>query len=172
MLEPLVAVSLAGNIINFVDFSAKIVRRTKQLGSSSLPSELATTRVMCNDLILSLQRAQETLKPVTRTDVLTALDSELLELVSDAHEELVKFREKLDLLSLQRGANVWRKFRRAVKIAWQESALQGLQSALDRYQAAYSRHLVERNSLGIADIQYALLCTSPSNTNANGIEMG
>jgi hypothetical protein len=154
MLEPLVAISLVGNIITFVDFSAKIVHRTKQFGSSSLPAELASTRGICSDLMLPIQRAPETLRPTAGANVLTALDSELLELLKDALEDLVQFRGKLDLLSLQDGANVWQKFRRAVKIAWQESATQDLQSALDRYQAAYSRHLVERNSLGISDIQY------------------
>jgi hypothetical protein len=153
MLEPLVAISLVGNIITFVDFSAKIVYRTKQFGSSSLPAELVSARGICNYLILSTQRALETLRPTARANILTALDSELLELLKDALEDLVQFRGKLDLLSLQDGANVWQKFRRAVKIAWQESAIQDLQSALDRYQAAYSRHLAERNSLVISDIQ-------------------
>lgn len=156
MLEPLVATSLAGNIVNFVDFSAKVVHRTKQLGSSSLPADLAATRGICNDLISSLQRALVTLRPTVRADVPTALDSELLELVSDALEELVEFRGKLDLLSLQNDSHVWKRFRRAVKIAWQGSALKDLQLTLDRYQAAYSRHLVESNSLGIADIRDGL----------------
>jgi hypothetical protein len=160
MLEPLVAVSLVGNVITFVEFSAKIVDRTKQFGSSSLPHELATTRCVCNDLILSIQRALETLRPSVGANVLTALDLELLELLKDALEDLVQFRGKLDLLSLQNGSNGWQKFRRAVKIAWQESAIQDLQSALDRYQVAFSRHLVERNSLGIVDIQYVYEETS------------
>jgi hypothetical protein len=68
--------------------------------------------------MLSIQRALETLRPTAGANVLTALDSELLELLKDALEDLVQLRGKLNLLSLQDGANVWQKFRRAVKIAW------------------------------------------------------
>ena len=125
-LEPLAAVGLAGNIVQFVDFTAQLCLRIKELSSSSsgLPKELEKQTIQLSGLLHVLKElAQNPQGPTLAHGVLERcfLESNELDLLLKGYEggsdrSRLKIA-KLAFHSLRQSKNI-EKVRDTFSITW------------------------------------------------------
>lgn len=116
-LDPLTAVSLAGTLIQFVDFGSKLISRTQELCrsvNSSLPvnEELDLVIQTLLKLVAKLQRPQN-------SDLLAEFDADdyqsLVELCSSCVQVAEVIISKLESLKIKGRPRKWRSLQQAVK---------------------------------------------------------
>lgn len=134
-MDPISAISLAGTIVQFVDFGGKLLSNAIELYRSSIGTlaahhelELVTTDLRA--LIYKLQQSSHTgNEPPGRED---EAQQKSLEVVCD---EAVKVAEeivtRLEGLKVKDGKHrKWNSLKQAVESAWSRKELQNLQSQL------------------------------------------
>ncbi len=118
MLSLLDALSLAGTIIQFVDFSSKVLSQTRQLyvsqvGALSVNQEL---ELVTSDLFALSQK----LPDVEHEHPETQEGKALRKLAISCSEIAVELSAKLNGLKVGAKHKKWNSFRQAVKSAWSE----------------------------------------------------
>ena len=132
-MDPLTAFSLAGNIIQFVDFGTRLLSTTRALyrssvGSLAIDDELELVTADLSILIAKLKHSA-----VSRQDGSSSFDKICDEAVGVATEIV----SKLEGLRLQEGKfRLWRSLQKAVKEIWSKKELYGLVERLDRLRKA------------------------------------
>lgn len=136
MLDPLTAISLAGNVAQFVDFSSSIVSRTRELTKSSYGAtqEAYNAEILIRDLV----RITEQVKDGARTASASSPEEEdkALEGLCDGciilSERMIK---RLEKLKLEEGAGKRRAFLHALKSVWSQRELESEESQLATYRS-------------------------------------
>jgi hypothetical protein len=136
MLDPLTAISLAGNVAQFVDFSSRIVSRTRELTKSSYGAtqEAYNAEILIRDLV----RITEQVKDGARTASVSspAEEDKALEDLCDGciilSERMIK---RLEKLKLEEGAGKRRAFLHALKSVWSQRELESEESQLATYRS-------------------------------------
>jgi hypothetical protein len=127
-MDPLTVLSLAGNIIQFVDFGTRLLSTTKDLYRSSkgylainYEIELVTTDL--SDLIAKLKKSSGSQEDDSNSF------NKICDEAIDVAREIVS---KVEGLKLQEGKlRIWRSLQIAVREMWSEKELNGLVDRLD-----------------------------------------
>ncbi|KAE9372556.1 hypothetical protein N431DRAFT_483324 [Stipitochalara longipes BDJ] len=137
MLDPLTCISLASSIVQFVDFSAKLISDTKELYQSAERSStqngqlLAVTsdlKELCKNLDPAQPRAPNAQPP--SPDELALL--ELSSSCKDVADELITVLEKLKVKSTH---DTWESFKQAFKGSMKKEKIESIRARLDRIQS-------------------------------------
>jgi hypothetical protein len=143
-LDPLTALSLAGTIVQFVDFGSKLISRSQEMyrsvnGSLSVNEELDLVTQTLLKLVAKLQRPRE-------LEVLAESDADdyqsLVELCYSCAQVAEEIIAKLESLKITGKPRRWRSLQQAVKSCWTERDLDALFKRLSMLRQALETHVV------------------------------
>jgi hypothetical protein len=150
-MDPLTALSLAGNIIQFVDFGTRLLSTTKELyrssvGSLAIDDELKLVTTEISILIAKLKQSS-----VFQEDGSSSFHKICDEAVGVATEIVTK----LEGLRLGEGKfRLWQSLQRAVKEIWSEKELNGLVDRLDKLRQALDSKVLFSLRFATCLVQY------------------
>ncbi|KAI9762718.1 MAG: hypothetical protein M1840_001185 [Geoglossum simile] len=154
-MDPLSALSVAGTIVQFVDFSSRVLSRTHELyRSSEALSVNQDLDLVSADLFQLSQRLSTPIRGATTLSPATASmteDEKLLQkLCSVCSEISVELSTRLSSLRVRGEQKKWESFRQAVKSVWSERDIQELMRRLSTVRDAVQAHVVAglRNQIG------------------------
>jgi hypothetical protein len=134
MLDPLSAVSLAGNIVDFVDFTASILSKTRELSSHGTTKEAYNSEIVIRDLLKlseQLQAGAQAASVAPQTDDDKALEDSCGCCIG-LSKTIIK---RLEKLKLNEGASKPRAFLHALKAVWSQKELQSEEVQLASYRS-------------------------------------
>jgi hypothetical protein len=152
MLDPLTALSLAGNILQFVDFAGKLLIKGKEIyqsgdGLSIGDHELQTIAQGLRDINARFQ--SHVSARVNGQSIATNLgidkDARLVVLgdqCSAVADELIDAVEKLKVSGLSGSSRHWNSFRQALKSLWKKERLEAIVMRLQALREEWSFHIL------------------------------
>ena len=136
MIDPIAALGLAGNIVQFVDFSCKILQDTKSLYASSTgaSAENDVIETICNDLI-NLNNA------LTVSSEPDAIYRSIRNLACNCQGVAVELLQLLDKIRVQGPKRKWKSFIQAVRSVWKKEQIEELVRRMERLRNETQFHL-------------------------------
>ena len=135
-MDPVAALGLAGNVVQFVDFSCKVLQDTKNLyGSStgaSADNDLIET--ICNDLT-NLNKAL-----TAPSDPGTIPDS-IITLATKCQGVAVELLQLLDKIKVHGTKRKWKSFIQALRSVWKKEQIEGLVWRMELLRSETQFHL-------------------------------
>lgn len=144
MIDPITGLSLAANVIQFVDFASKLISKGHEIYT-----EKPGARIREQELVLASQRLEslakclsEVLNKHPRSKALTASELALLKVSEECKTIAAEFQMKLqDVLSTVK-KNAWASFREAFMSIWNSDELQQMERRLERQKLELVTHLL------------------------------
>ena len=144
VLDPLSALGLAGNVIQLVDFSWKLLSRTNSLYKASDGASLENREMgmIANDLSRLTNRMHVSLQVTTRSAMLTA-DEEGLRDLSEACEGVAReLLAALDKLRAKGKHQKWESFRKALVAVWSKEKVADIMERLSAFRSQLDTHVL------------------------------
>ena len=146
-MEPLAALSVAANVLQVVDFSARIVSKTSELYNSAhgqlvQHTDITTTTSDLHRLTLKLS---ESIAPQNVPTVLSEDDQALHVLCKGCIDVSQELQAGLNELRVKGVPSKWKSLRKALKTIWTKEHISELQSRL----ASYREQLDSRILVGL-----------------------
>jgi hypothetical protein len=130
-MDPLTAFSLAGTIIQFIDFSSKILGGARHVYKSA-SGELSANeemRVITLDIRAMVSKLQSRVQPNTAIRV-TPVEEPLCSICDRVELVATELLDKLELLQVGGGVKgprrAWKSLNQAIRSAWNREELQAL----------------------------------------------
>ena len=131
MAEAVAALSVAANVVQFIDFSGKILSEGYRLHKSQRVNSSKNEEL--EKIALDLQRLRDELQ--SREDetglVPTPNDVQLQRLAGQCRDICIEILAALEKLKVVDKPGKWKSFRAALKTVWAESKIKALQDRLD-----------------------------------------
>ncbi|KAJ4346643.1 uncharacterized protein N0V89_010574 [Didymosphaeria variabile] len=138
-MEALAAVSLAGNILQFVHTAKQLVSVSREILDFGAKSEYIELQVICKDL---QARADRIRVPKNAEAVaLDANDESMVGLAVQCKYLTERLLGVLEKLGSKDGNNKWKTFLQALKTQWHDSEIEDLRKRLDRIGQAVQARL-------------------------------
>ncbi|KAE9366867.1 hypothetical protein N431DRAFT_471897 [Stipitochalara longipes BDJ] len=159
MLDPLTALSVAGNIVQFVDFSIRLITKGSELYNSADGSSIgnAELEVIANDLQeLNCHLQQPPPAPDTVKTTWTAEDVALHKLAEQCSSVAQELLQTLDKLKVQGTSNRrWKSFRQALKGLIKKDEVDAIAQRLQNFRNELNFHILVsmRDTLDMQAIQ-------------------
>jgi hypothetical protein len=135
-MDPITAVGFAASILNFIDFSHKLISGTLEVIKSGSTSENAHVSVVINDLhAVTKELDYPPTGKSKHEDALNTLASECKGL----SEELQQLLEKLKVTAKN---SKWKSVKTALRSMWKKGEVAGLESRLHTYRSQILLRLV------------------------------
>lgn len=160
MLDPLTALSLAGNIIQFVDFASKLLIKGREIynsadGLSVGDQELQTIATDLQDIANRFENPIQSHLPSNpeHFGMQPKIDRRLLELsskCSSVADELIHALEKLRLSDSNHTNRRWKSARYAFKSLWDRDKMSGIVDRLHTLRKEWNFHI-------LVSLRYVLL---------------
>lgn len=134
-METLAAVGLVGNIVQFVDFSEKLISKSAQLRKSdkdALP-ENADIETVTNHLVLLSNRLKD---PATSTG------DELQKLCTSCRAVAEELLAALDKVKVKGEQGKWKSIRKTLRIICSREDIENLERRLAMFREALNSHIV------------------------------
>ncbi|KAF8855734.1 hypothetical protein BDZ45DRAFT_746174 [Acephala macrosclerotiorum] len=150
-LDPLTALSVATSVIQVVDFSLKIVSKSRDLyrsngGVLEENGETETVTIRPEDLTSRLQYPEDIQDRTGQhgTDERTQHNRlrDICQECSEASDELIAFLGKLKVPKWSENRK-WKSFRQALKSVWSKKAIDQMASRLEVLRAELDSHILE-----------------------------
>jgi signal transduction histidine kinase len=140
-LEGIAALSLAGSIIQLVDFTVKIGELTKAFRDNcgELPSDLQRIENLVNDFVPIARRLQDA--STTSTNVLLQ-EQTLVSLLSGCIREAQEFKLILDSFKTTSQTG-WSSFLLSLKATRRAGKIRNIEKALESYKSAMTLRIAE-----------------------------
>ncbi len=142
-MESLAAVGLAANIIQFVDFSGKLILKTAEIyksGSGALV-ENVDIETATKDLTGLSAKLHDSINP--------AGDTVLRELCQSCDTVAKELLSALDRVKLHGKQQKWKSFRKALRSVWSKEDIMSLEQRLARFRDELNLHVtVDLRSVG------------------------
>lgn len=151
MLDPLSALSLAGNVAQILDFICTIVSEARQISSSTQGAsagniDLQNITQDLHSLLISLEASERSVKGQQ-----SANDTQIRELAMSAKDAVSVLLNALQSLQV-RGAGIRRKVhsvRQALRTVWKEKQINNLEKRLESYRSQISLRIVTALRFGL-----------------------
>lgn len=136
MMDPVAALGLAGNIVQFVDFSCKIIRDTRSLYGSTTgaTAENDIITAIASDLI-SLNNA------LTAPTASGAIPESVSSLASDCKDVATELLKTLDKIKVQAPHQKWKSFMQALRSVWKKEQVEIFVKGMERLRNETQYHL-------------------------------
>ncbi len=141
-MDPLTALSLAGTIVQFVQFAAQIVQATVN-GASPVQEELETRTLALRDLIAKLRRRRASGN--ASTSLLSPADTpdKTLQSLCDGCAAIAdELLARLERLKVEGNHKTWKSFQKAIESQWSQKELESLSRRLNEYRTALDTHVL------------------------------
>lgn len=131
-IEALAAVSLVGNILQFVETGAKVLTKAKQIHDSTdgLSDDLFNLSSVIDELEAHNNRLKDTLFPPGTSAAFTAADASLEKLRAQCCSVNAELRNVLGSLAVDGKKTKWKIFKKALAGEWKSGRLQSIQASL------------------------------------------
>ncbi|KAK5032803.1 hypothetical protein LTS07_004213 [Exophiala sideris] len=135
MLDPLTALSVASNIVSFVDFVVELIKEADTISTKGSAARIYHGRIVTNDLI-SLTASLQARTPVrfASDEPLKAEEQALDTIVAQCDEVAQELILVLQRLSIDQPASTWQSCRAALRTVWSSDKVEKLMSRLDSYR--------------------------------------
>lgn len=143
MLDPLTALSLAGTVVQFVDFGSKIISKNKELARSSIgiSDEAINHEIIINDLLRLTKSLKEQLQTANSNP--PDDDDQSLRVVCLGCIELSeRILTRLESLKVEPNAGRRKIFRLAVRAVWSQKEMDKLLLQLDDFRNQMELHVL------------------------------
>lgn len=129
-MDPVAALGLAGNIVQFVDFSCKILQDTKSLYSSStgVSAENDVVEAICRDII-NLNDA------LTAPSAPGAIPDSMRSLASTCKDVAAELLGTLDKIRVREPHRKWKSFVQALRSVWKKEQIEELVRRMERLRS-------------------------------------
>lgn len=152
MADPLTALSIAGNVVQFISFAGELIDRTREIANSHdgalvkhTELETITTSILAfNDLITYTATRYRKEKEKTQKDSLSPqelheenlieLDEQLSLLCADCNSLAQQLLAAIADLKGQGSFKQWNTFRQALRSVWKEDKIADLSQRLNAYR--------------------------------------
>lgn len=144
VLDPLSALSVAGNVVQFTEFTINLLSKSRKIFNSeegTLIENIELEAVARNLAELS-GRIGETFSTQTRGQILTFDDINLKSLCDNCISTAEELLAALGKLRLQGKHEKWASFRKALKTVLSENELNGLSRKLEGYRRQIDTQLL------------------------------
>jgi hypothetical protein len=155
-MDPLMALSLAGTIVQFVQFATQIVQATVS-GALPVHEELETRTLALRDFIAKLRRPRDSEN--ASTSLLApaeASDKTWQDLCDGCAVVADELLARLDRLKVEGKHNMWKSLQNAIKSAWSQNELESLARRLSEFQTALDTHVLAKLKYEMPRIQMHL----------------
>jgi len=142
-MDPLTALSLAGNIVQFIEFASEILHAT--VSGRALPAheELETTTLALRELAAKLKRPRGPEDVYKNPDLpANAADKTLNDLCNGCADVADELLVRLTRLKIEGKHQMWKSFQNAIKSAWSQKELDVLQKRLSEFHRALDTHIL------------------------------
>ncbi|CZR60300.1 uncharacterized protein PAC_10196 [Phialocephala subalpina] len=144
-IDPLTALSVAGSVIQLVDFSLKIVSKSKELYRSNngileenAKAETVTTRL--KQMTGRLKQANKS-QSAENKEAYSRL-GDICKECAEASDELIRRLGKLEVPTWS-DKRKWKSFRQALKTVWSKQAIDEMAKRLQALRAELDTHILE-----------------------------
>ena len=141
-MEPLSILGVAGNAVQFIDFTAKLISQTIRIYRAD-PHKKDHEYHDLNQITLELQKftvtSQRALAAPSQT--LSSTDKDILRISEDCEGIANRLLDALGGLRSSKNT-LWNSFVDALKTLWNERDIQALQQTLDTYRQQLTLHLL------------------------------
>ena len=136
-METLVAISLVGNIVQFVDFGSKLISKTVEGYRSADGAFIdnAGLEAATNDLVALNERIKSNATTGGANLALISLCSSCNDVAKELLVALVK-------LKLQGGKSKWKSFRKALRSVWSKEEVLGIERRLSSFRDEINLRIV------------------------------
>ncbi|KAL2068281.1 hypothetical protein VTL71DRAFT_16379 [Oculimacula yallundae] len=152
LLDPLTALSLAGTVVQFVDFTTKVLAKGAEI-HRSLDGTLTENREvesitkdllsLNKRLVTSIRRNGDGSVGTKPSNKQLSLDEQALESIADACSDIAReLLAQLEPLKLQGERKRWKSLYKVLKSAWGKKEIDDLLERLDRYRDELELHLL------------------------------
>lgn len=126
-MDPVAALGLAGNIVQFVDFSCKILQDTKSLYSSStgVSAENDVFEAICSDIII-LNDA------LTAPSGPGAIPDSMRSLASTCKDVAAEILGTIDKIRVREPRQKWKSFVQALRSVWKKEQIEELVKRMEK----------------------------------------
>lgn len=153
-MDPLSALGLASNIVQFVDYISKLISTTHKLRIS--PSGTKIEYLELENIALNIQHLSHlaSQEESPRSSILSKNDKTLRDLSSQCHEVSNELLSVLKSLEVKGKGERWESFYQALRSEWKKERIQELQLRLDRISSQLgTRVLIDQQSEVLSKIQ-------------------
>jgi len=146
MMDPLTALSVASNVVQFIDFTSKVINLTWNVYRSK-PDDITGEFYYLTRITEDFQRHNHELKASlqqhssTDQSRLLAADIELLQICEDCESINKKLLAALNRLKSSKDT-VWKSFLHALRTIWGEAEIVGLRQVLEGYRQQMTLRLL------------------------------
>lgn len=135
MLDPLTAVSLAGTVVQFVDFTAKIVSKAREFSgaASGHAQGVSSPQILAADLMSLSEKLKGGLQ-ATSNEGLSDDDQALKEVCNGCIQLSEKMLQRLKSLNVREGDGKFRVMLQASRSVWSQRELDDLANDLARFR--------------------------------------
>jgi hypothetical protein len=126
VLDPFTAIGLAGNIVQFVDYSSKLISSTYEIYRSSTGS--SKNHVYLEAIATRLLELNRTLEQPKLTGT-KSYDKALLELRAEYSQDAEDLLRLIEALRAKKDSK-WSSFRKALRSAWEKEKIGRLEGRL------------------------------------------
>jgi len=144
MLDPLTALSLAGTIVQFVDFGSKIISKSRDLARSSTGTseEASNHEIIINDLLKLSRSLREQLQTANSSGSADD-DNQTLQAVCTGCIQLSeRLLARLNSVKIQANAGKRKIFRLAVRAVWSQKEIHKLHLELGDFRNQIELHVL------------------------------
>ncbi|KAI1305729.1 hypothetical protein F5Y03DRAFT_355670 [Xylaria venustula] len=146
MMEALAAVGLASNVVQFVDFSSKLIRAYNRLRHGTAQSEHDYYRAVINDLLPVASKVKSSAQTITQSSsTLTSEQKALQSIVNGCSELANKLTTRLETYTVQntsKGArSLLPRAKIAFKIIWEKQEIDEIIKQLEHLSKELHLHL-------------------------------
>ena len=143
-MDPLSGLSVASNIVQFIDFGLKVVTKGRKIYRSvdGTLAENSDLEVVTSDLLI-LQSKLQCLPPISNKDGVGMDDTEAFKKLSNSCAELAgKLLQKLNMAKAQGRFRKWKSLRQALKSVWSKGEIEEMASRLSGFRGELQLHLL------------------------------
>lgn len=135
-METLAIIGLVGNIVQFVDFTGKLISKSTELYRSSegVLAENIDSETATNHLVLLNSKLQNA--------ATTAADSALESLCKSCGTAADELLAALDKVKVKGKQDKWKSIQKALRSVWSKEEIEGLERRLARLKEELNLHVV------------------------------
>ncbi|KAI2781764.1 hypothetical protein F4815DRAFT_74293 [Daldinia loculata] len=147
-MEALVAVGLASNVLQFVDFSAKLIRISNELRNDAASSENRDHQVITTHLKALAQGISDSAKAISQTSTTASPEEKALQPVADECCKLAdSLLTRLKKCGIQHGQNNSRlqRVKTAFRVIWNKKEIEEISNRLQFFRSELTLHYVSQS---------------------------
>lgn len=148
-MDPLTALSLAGNIVQFIDIASNILRGSHHLyhsvtGALPVNQDLELRTRGLSEIVLKLSQPIQTVQDLGAilTSAKSRVSPALRELCEECRNVAEQLIDRLDGLKVEGKHRVWKSFKHAIKAAWAQREVDELSYRLSGFRKSLNDHVL------------------------------